>query len=154
MAVLVGLRWVRVAAWLLAGCTVLVLVAALVLLGLDARVMGAGWIAWYGASAVAVGVYAWVGWLIAARVPGNVIGWLLCLVGLALAAAMFCEQYALRGLATAPGSLSAVRMVGWLSEAAFTLAVVLLFFIVLLFPDGAGCRHAAGGRCYGRCSRW
>src|SRR5262249_6256459 len=69
-------------------------------------------------------------------VPGNVIGWLLCLVGLALAASMFCEQFAVRGLATAPGSLPAARMVGWLSEAAFALAVVLLFFIVLLFPDG------------------
>jgi hypothetical protein len=44
-----------------------------------------------------------------------------------LAATMFCEQYALRGLATAPGSLPTARMAGWLSETAFALAVVLLF---------------------------
>ena len=60
---------------------------------------------------VAVVVYAGVGGLIAARIPGNAIGWLLALVGLALAASMFLEQYGLRGLATAPGSLPAVRQI-------------------------------------------
>ena len=39
MTVLAGPRWVGVVTWSLAGFTVLVLVAALVLLGLDARVM-------------------------------------------------------------------------------------------------------------------
>jgi signal transduction histidine kinase len=136
MAVLVGLRWVRVAAWLLAACTVLVLVAGLVLLGFNGHVIDDGRIAGYGISAAAVVVYAWVGWLIAARVPGNAIGWLLCLVGLALAASMFCEQYALRGLVTAPGSLPAVRLIGWLGGVAFLLTFAPLFFIVLLFPDG------------------
>jgi signal transduction histidine kinase len=137
MTVLAGRRWVRVVAWSLAGFTVLVLVAALVLLGLNASRMAAGRIASYGIGAVAVVVYAGVGRLIANRLPGNAIGWLLCLVGLSLAATMFAEQYALYGLATAPGSLlPAVREVGWLSGAASVSTFAPLFFLVLLFPDG------------------
>ena len=95
-----------------------------------------GRIGLYCAAAVAVVVYAGVGHLIASRRPGNVIGWLLCLVGLALAATMLCEQYALRGLAVAPGSLPAAEVAGWLSQATFVLTFAPLLFVVLLFPDG------------------
>ena len=56
--------------------------------------------------------------MIAARVPGSAIGWLLTVEGLLLAVSMFLEQYGLRGLATAPGSLPAVRPVSALSAAA------------------------------------
>ena len=90
----------------------------------------------YCAAAVAVVIYAGVGHLIASRRPDNVIGWLLCLVGLALAATMLCEQYALRGLAVAPGSLPAAEVAGWLSQATFVLTFAPLLFVVLLFPDG------------------
>ncbi|HXZ73063.1 MAG TPA: histidine kinase, partial [Streptosporangiaceae bacterium] len=81
-------------------------------------------------------VYAGVGGLIAARVPGNPIGWLLCLLGLALAASLFLEQYGLRGLATAPGSLPAVRPISALGSSTQNLAVASLIVLVLLFPDG------------------
>jgi hypothetical protein len=47
MAVLAGRRWVRVVAWSLTGLTLLMLIAALVLLGLDARVMDAGRVVFY-----------------------------------------------------------------------------------------------------------
>ena len=43
----------------------------------------------------------------------NAIGWLLGLVGLSLAVTMLTEQYALYGLATAPGSVPAARLAGW-----------------------------------------
>jgi hypothetical protein len=95
---------VRLVAWLLAGFAVLVLVAALVLAGLDASRMVAARIAFYGIAALAVVMYAGAGGLIANRVPRNAIGWLLGLIGLSLAASMLMEQYALYGLATAPGS--------------------------------------------------
>ena len=49
---------------------------------------------------------------------------------------MFFEQYGLRGLASAPGSLLAVRQVAALGGPAATLAVVPLIIVVLLFPDG------------------
>ena len=85
---------------------------------------------------VAVVVYAGIGGLIAARVPGNAIGWLLTLEGLLLAVSMFLEQYGLRGLATAPGSLPAVRPVSALGSSTQNLAVASLIVLVLLFPDG------------------
>ena len=110
--------------------------AALVLLVLNGRAMGGGGVVGYGISAVAVVVYVWVGGLIAARIRGNAIGWLLCLTGLSLAVSLFSEQYALRALATAPGSLPGARQVGALAGGTLLLAVILLIVLVLLFPDG------------------
>ena len=49
---------------------------------------------------------------------------------------MLTEQVAVYGLATAPGSLPAARPAGWLSGLLASAAVVLLFFLILLFPDG------------------
>jgi signal transduction histidine kinase len=136
MAVLGGPRRYRAVAWSLTGFDLLVLIAALVLLPFNARVMGAGRIGTYAFAAVAVAVYAGVGGLIAARRPGNAIGWLLGLLGLALAASLFLEQYGLLGLATAPGSLPAVREVAALGNATQMFAVIPLIILVLLFPDG------------------
>ena len=129
---------VRVAAWSLAGLTGLVLVAALVLAGLNAGVgqMGAKQLGIYAVVAVAVGLYGGSGRLIASRLPANAIGWLLCLIGLSLAVSALAEQYALYGLATAPGTMPAARWVGWLSGTAAVLTIVLLSLLVLLFPDG------------------
>ena len=49
---------------------------------------------------------------------------------------MLTEQYALYGLATAPGTVPAAKVAGVLSGAAVAVTVVLLFVLVLLFPDG------------------
>ena len=124
------------AAWSLAGFTVLVLMAALVLAGLDASRMGTARVVFYGIAALAVVAYAGAGRLIASRVPGNAVGWLLCLIGLSLAGALLTEQYALYGLATAPGSVPAARLAGWFSGTLAVLTIAPLFFLVLLFPDG------------------
>jgi signal transduction histidine kinase len=136
MAVLAGRRWVGVVAWWLAGLTVLVLVAALMLVGRNADRVGAGRVGSYVLLAVAVLVYAGAGRLIASRLPGNAIGWLLCLIGLSLAGCMLTEQFAVYGLATAPGSLPGARLAGWLSGTLASAAIVLLFLLILLFPDG------------------
>jgi signal transduction histidine kinase len=136
MTALAGRPGTRALAWGLAGLILLVLAGALVLLPLNARVMTPTRIWAYGFAVVAIVVYAGIGGLIAARMPGNPIGWLLCLVGLALAASMFLEQYGLRGLATAPGSLPAVRPVTALGASTLPLAVAPLILVVLLFPDG------------------
>jgi hypothetical protein len=125
-----------VAAWSLAGFTVLVLVAALVLAGLDASRMVLARIVFYGLAALAVAVYAGAGGLVVSRVPRNAIGWLLCLIGLSLATSMLTELYALYGLATAPGVVPGARLAGWISRMFTALTVTLLFFLVLLFPDG------------------
>jgi hypothetical protein len=108
----------------------------LVLLAFNARVMSSTRIGIYVFAVVAVVVYAGIGGLIAARIPRNPIGWLLCLTGLALAVSLFLEQYGLRGLATAPGSLPAVRQITALGYGTQQLAITPLIIILLLFPDG------------------
>ena len=128
-------------AWSLTGLALVVLAAALVLLGLNASRLNAsrlnaGEIGLYGLLSVGVLAYAGAGGLIARRVPGNAIGWLLSLAGLSLTVAMLTEQYALYGLATAPGTVPAAKVAGVLSGAAVALTVILLFVLVLLFPDG------------------
>ena len=129
-------RRTRALAWGLAGLILLVLAGALVLFAFNARVMTPTRIGAYGFAVVAIAVYAGVGGLIAARVPGNAIGWLLCLVGLVLAVSMFLEQYGLRALATAPGSLPAARQITALGGSTQNLVVSTLILVVLLFPDG------------------
>ena len=126
----------RAAAWTLAGLTALVLATALTLLGLDARYIDAGKLGFEAVMAVAIVLYAGTGHLLMVRRPGNAIGLLLALVGLLLALEMLTEQYPLYGLVTAPGSLPAARLVGWFSVLVAVLAVFLLLFLVLLFPDG------------------
>jgi hypothetical protein len=125
-----------VAAWSVAGFTVLELVAALVLLGLNASRVGANRMGGDVILAVTVGVYAGAGLVITSRLPGNAIGWLLGLIGLSLATTLLMEQYALYGLATAPGSVPAARLAGWAAGALAVLTVMPLFFLVLLFPNG------------------
>jgi hypothetical protein len=124
------------AAWSLTGSALVVLAAALVLLGLNASRLNAGRIGFYGLLSVGVLAYAGAGGLIARRVPGNAIGWLLGVAGLALTVAMLAEQYALYGLATAPGAVPAAKVAGSLSAAAVVLTIIVLFVLVLLFPDG------------------
>jgi hypothetical protein len=131
-----GRRWVRVAAWPLAGFTAGVLVAALVLAALNASRLGTVRTGSDLLLAVAVGVGVATSQLIIRRRPGNAIGWLLGLIELSLAASMFTDQYALYGLATAPGSLPAARTAGWAAGVLATVTVLLLAFLILLFPDG------------------
>jgi hypothetical protein len=129
-------RWVRVAAWPLAGFTAGVLVAALVLAALNAGWLGTVRTGADVVLAVAVGVGVGISQLIISRLPGNAVGWLLGLIELSLAAAMFTDQYALYGLATAPGSLPAAQTAGWAAGVLATVTVLLLAFLILLFPDG------------------
>jgi hypothetical protein len=129
------------AAWVLTGSALVVLAAALVLLGLNASRFSAsrlsgGIVGLYCLLSVGALAYAGAGNLIARRVPGNAIGWLLGLAGLSLTVAMLTEQYVLYGLATAPGAVPAAKVAGVLSGAAVALTVILLLYIVLLFPDG------------------
>jgi hypothetical protein len=130
-----------VLAWSLTGSALVMLAAALVLLGLNvsrpnASRLDSALIGFYGLLAVGALAYAGAGGLIAPRVRGNAIGWLLSLAGLSLTVAMLTEQYALYGLATNPGAVPAAKVAGVLADAAVGLTVILLFALVLLFPDG------------------
>ena len=128
--------WVRAVAWLLAGLTACGLAAALVLIALNISRGGAGRAASDAVLAVAIGVGAATSQLIISRRPGNAIGWLLGVGGLSRAGSMLGEQYAPYGQATAPGSLPAARTAGWAAGVLASVTVMLLAFLILLFPDG------------------
>jgi len=122
--------------WWLTGLTTAVMVAALVFVTLNADRMGAPRTALNAILAAAMLLYAGTGYLIASRRPGHAIGWLLGSIGLALAASVLAEQYALYGLATAPGEVPVPKLVGCASATTAAVTVALLCYIVLLFPDG------------------
>jgi len=132
-------------AWPLAGLTVAVLVALLVLFALNASRVGAPRLASDAILAVAIGVGTAFGLLIISRRPGNAIGWLLGLIALSLAASMLTEQYALhglavvharRGLAVVRASLPAAPLAGWAAGVLASATGMLVLFLILLFPDG------------------
>src|SRR3984957_4878305 len=123
-------------AWLLAALAVLLLVAATVLLGLNAVQVDTTRMLLSAILDLAVLAYAGAGRLITSRRPGNAVGWLLALIGVSIATSTFAEQYTVYGLATARGAVPAARQVGTLAGAAAVLTVILLLFLILLFPDG------------------
>src|ERR1700722_697792 len=122
--------------WMLAGLTVLVLGAALTLLGLSAGRFHPAQLGFEVILAAAILLYAGTGRVLTARVPGSAIGWLLALIGVLLAGEMLTEQYAVYGLVTAPGSLPAVNVIGWCSVMFTALAIFAVLYLLLLFPDG------------------
>jgi hypothetical protein len=81
--------------------------------------------------------YATVGAIVASRRPSNPIGWIFCLNGLVVALTALAEEYATRGLVSAPGSLEWARVAAWFQNWAGYLAFpTLLGFLVVLFPHG------------------
>jgi hypothetical protein len=116
--------------------TLAVLAADLVFVSLNASRIGTAKVGLDALLAAGALMYAASGRLIASRRPDNAIGWLLGSIGLALAVSMFAEQYAVYGLVTEPGAVPAPKAVGGLAGTAAAVTVVLLFYIVLLFPDG------------------
>jgi signal transduction histidine kinase len=80
-------------------------------------------------------VYATLGALIVRRV-GNVIGWILLSAGLGFVILAAASAYAVIGIATFPGSLPAPKLVGAISEWAFVASLLLLAFMLFVFPTG------------------
>src|SRR4029077_11595071 len=126
----------HLAAWWLPVTTLVVLAAALVFIALNTSRTSTAKVGLDAILAAGVLMYAASGRLIASRRPDNAIGWLLGLIGLVVATSMFAEQYALYGLKTAPGAVPGPKVVGCLASVATAATVILLFFIVVLFPDG------------------
>jgi hypothetical protein len=79
------------------------------------------------------GVFVTVGALIVARVPENSVGWILCAIGLGAHLGNFLQVYVTyRG--TSEGFL--VRAAGWIGHWLWPLSIVMLVFLLLLFPTG------------------
>jgi signal transduction histidine kinase len=85
--------------------------------------------------AVAGFIYAGVGALIVSR-GQRVIGWSFEAAGFFVVIAVGSEEYLLRGLVYAPGSLPAVGMAAWLLKWVTTPAVSAVILVFLLFPTG------------------
>jgi hypothetical protein len=115
--------------------TLAVLAAALVFTALNTGRIGTARVGLSAVLSAGVLMYVASSRLITSRRPGNAIGWLLGAIGLAVATSMVAEQYALYGVATAPGAVPAAKAVGCLAPVGAFATVLLLFFIVLLFPD-------------------
>jgi signal transduction histidine kinase len=86
--------------------------------------------------AAAVGI-ALIGALITASQPRNRVGWLFSGTGFALALTLFAQEYAVRGLVTAQGSLPGAIVAAWFQFwlARFLLPLVIVV-VLLIFPDG------------------
>ncbi|MEA2134545.1 MAG: hypothetical protein QOC68_2454 [Solirubrobacteraceae bacterium] len=128
-------------AWLIWGCSLAVVLAALVLLALGAGhstpadsfgLNGYGGLAF----AVASLAFATVGALVVARVPGNPIGPIFCLIGGILGVGDFVFQYADRALFISPGDLPGGAAAAWLQNFGLPPSFGLLALALFLFPDG------------------
>jgi signal transduction histidine kinase len=138
-------RTARAVAWGLAGTSLALAGASLVLVILDRSTLQP-----YDAQPMAISVVQDVaapvalvlsvsilGALITSRQPGNRIGRLFLGASLAVALALFAQEFAIRGLWVAPGSLPAARVMAWLQVWLWDLTVPLaLVLLLLLFPDG------------------
>jgi signal transduction histidine kinase len=77
-----------------------------------------------------------VGFVLAYKRPGNRIGWLFLAAGLGAALWAFSTSYARHALVAAPGAVPAGRAFAWLSNWITVIAIAMLAFVFLLFPDG------------------
>src|SRR5205814_1119693 len=119
--------------WSLWGFSILVLAAAMFVAILNRHVIGGGLVSSY-VMIVAISLcYTSAGALIASRVRGNPIGWILIAMGLALGLGAFTEQYVLRGLVVAPGSLPVTGFMAWLGNWIYELVVLPVAIVFLLF---------------------
>jgi hypothetical protein len=87
------------------------------------------------AARIGWGAFPTVGAVIVARQPHNRVGWLCCSVGLLLGPAFFGQDYAWYALLHEPGLPGGWAM-AWLGQWPWWIAVGLLWFLLLLFPNG------------------
>jgi hypothetical protein len=81
--------------------------------------------------------FSTVGAVIASRSPPeNTIGWLFCAIGLSFGVIHFSAEYATYTLLAQPGMLVGGEAAAWILSWAWVLAVGLIVFLALLFPDG------------------
>ncbi|MGH2672163.1 MAG: hypothetical protein ACRDHC_04205, partial [Actinomycetota bacterium] len=76
------------------------------------------------------------GIVIVSRRRENPIGWLFLVAGFTLALASFSHSYALHTLVADPGSLPGGHALAWLATWVEPIAIVLLPWLLLLFPTG------------------
>src|SRR5215212_6968051 len=127
-----------VSAWkaFILGSLILLLWLAGVLLLIDQVAAGTTPYEYWLEAVVRTLVFSAVGSFLAIRRPANPIGWLFIAVGLLNALQLLCGEYATTTLALGPERLPYGLTAAWLSSLFEQTSVVLLFFVLLLFPTG------------------
>ena len=123
------------AAWAVWVSSVSLAVADLVLAFLNRAVTSADSIGLPGQMAVLGVMAVTVGAAVASRLPDNCVGWLFCALGSGLILSIFSQDYAIRALVSAPGSLPAGELMAWLGSW-LPAAGGITTFVVLVFPTG------------------
>jgi len=77
-----------------------------------------------------------VGAIVASRHPRNTIGWIFCAIGLAVGFNGLAGGYAEYWLVSDRGSRSLGETAAWFGSWVWTVQLVALTFLLLLFPDG------------------
>src|SRR4028119_1601387 len=97
-----------------------------------------GWVSWQGQIITTVGFMgaSVLGGLIASQRPDNLYGWLWLGLGLSAAFVQLAGSYAAYALLAEPGSLPAPRTVSQVLGMAWGMGIVVLPFLLLLFPTG------------------
>ena len=80
--------------------------------------------------------YAVVGGLLSTRRPRNPIGWLMLGMSLSGATTVLADQWSIYGLITAPGSLPAPELAGWVALWLAPIAGLINIFLLFVFPSG------------------
>jgi signal transduction histidine kinase len=130
-------RWV---AWSVGGLSILLMVAALVIMFIDRHAVLPNDAATWSVSdvldvAINIGVPV-IGIVLASRVPGNSIGWLFLVAGVSLGLGNFGTLYGLHGIEADPGSVPGAYFMAWMSNWVWPVAVGLLPVLFLIFPTG------------------
>jgi signal transduction histidine kinase len=124
-------------AWAILAVVVLLTAADLVLMTVNGS---RGWNGSYGITGVSTAVpltFAAMGALVASRQHNNAVGWIFLAAGLSWALGATAQQYAIRTVFVAPGSLPGAVVAAWLGSWAFLPVLSLLgIFLPLLFPHG------------------
>jgi hypothetical protein len=122
-------------AWSLWALALALVVAGAILSYADRSTMDSGTVGLYAILSLSALGFGTAGALVAAR-RHNAIGWLFLAMGIGFAAGEFAQEYAVRGLAVAPGSLPAVSWIGYPVRYVFPLSFELIALVFLLFPNG------------------
>ena len=77
-----------------------------------------------------------IGMVLAIKKPQNKLGWVFLVAGVGLTFGAFGQEYAVHALLAAPGSLPFPDVFGWLPNALWPIAIGMLIYLLLLFPDG------------------
>ena len=77
-----------------------------------------------------------IGMVLAIKKPQNKLGWVFLVAGVCLTFGAFGQEYAVHALLAAPGSLPFPDVFGWLPNALWPIAIGMLIYLLLLFPDG------------------